>query len=265
MVLSVLEDVLDTGLAAILPVYEGGNVTKLIASDGTEFIEKRTCRTVLKNIARLYGADLAAIRKRYGRQINKKHVVPIPFGSNLVLIPIKVRERPLGENDGTLGYINFRDISRVEEAGGGASYITLKGGTDVHALVSCQTVREYMKNALLVESLYIATHFQGCAPAVENAHTVKEGGSTAKYGGRILRLKNRRLSPVHREQAEGRYPRKSAVYTRSPEFLPPPDGSQQTGGCAGESAAPDDEALLRAYLAELLFQILLMQKNRAES
>ena len=93
-----LEEVTRAGLAAILPVYKNGNVTKLITYDGKERIDVRTCRTVLKNIARIYGADLTALRKMYGRPLNKSYSIPIPFSLDMVLMPIKVRKKPLGNN-----------------------------------------------------------------------------------------------------------------------------------------------------------------------
>ena len=56
-----VEEILETGLAAMVPVYEEGNVTKVFARDGTVFLIRKTCKTVLKNLARFYGVDLAAI------------------------------------------------------------------------------------------------------------------------------------------------------------------------------------------------------------
>lgn len=163
-----IEDLLELSLAAMLPVYEGGNATRIIASDGTEEMDPRTCRTVLKNLARIYGIDLAATRKSYGRAINKRHAVPIPFGANLVLIPVKIREKPLGENDGTFGYVNFRDIRQVDGAGLRACRVALRCDKTIDILVSRDTVLEYMKNARLVESIYMGRHFQrmGALPGV---------------------------------------------------------------------------------------------------
>ena len=42
-----LDEVIEKGIAAMLPVYDRGNVTKLITIDGDEIINKRTCRTCL--------------------------------------------------------------------------------------------------------------------------------------------------------------------------------------------------------------------------
>lgn len=155
-----LEQILEEGLSAMVPVYEGGNVTQIVKNDGSRVVLPRTCKTVLKNIARVYGVDIAATRRVYRDTVNKKHRVPLPFTAALVLIPMKMREHPLGDNDGTLGYVNYRQIGEVEVAQGGCR-ICLKCGQGVASLVSRATVREYMKNAQLVEKLYIERHLPG--------------------------------------------------------------------------------------------------------
>lgn len=154
-------EVFERGLAAILPIYEGGNVTKIISLDGTDLIDKRTIRTVLKDLASFYGTDLVACRKQYGRFINKTNSVPIPLAANLVLTPVKIRERPLGKNDGTLGYINFQEIVEVKDEPLGRCTIVLKSGRCILTKVTHTTMMEYIKNARLVERMYLNRHFYG--------------------------------------------------------------------------------------------------------
>lgn len=153
-----LEEVTRAGLAAILPVYKNGNVTKLITYDGKERIDVRTCRTVLKNIARIYGADLTALRKMYGRPLNKSYSIPIPFSLDMVLMPIKVRKKPLGNNDGTLGYINYNHIETLKNRENGNCQILLKNGLFINTEVKKSTVKEHMKNARFVQNLYREKH-----------------------------------------------------------------------------------------------------------
>ncbi len=181
-----LDEVIEKGIAAMLPVYDRGNVTKLITIDGDEIINKRTCRTVLKNLARIYGVDLPAIRQLYCKPLNKKLGIPIPLGNNILLIPVKFRKKPLGANDGTLGYVNLEQIHSVESDGRTASLINLKNGVIVHPVVSKDTVLEYIKNARLVKNLYIKRHFVSeevfeCIP-----HLLKE--VDAKYSANLLRI-----------------------------------------------------------------------------
>jgi len=148
-------------LAAFFPVYDGGNVTWVITRSGREFPVRRTCKTVLKNLARFYNVDLAATRDYYGRAVNKKQGVPIPMTAKLLLIPVKVRKKPLGENDGTLGYVNFREIKELRGAAGGCCRIILENDRELEVHLSPATMREYMKNARLVESIFLKRHFEG--------------------------------------------------------------------------------------------------------
>lgn len=179
-----LEDVLDVGLAALLPVYEDGNVTKLITSVGEQIIDVRTARTVLKNLARNFGVDLAATREKYGRLLNKRNIIPIPLAADLVLIPVKVREHPLGQNDGTLGYFNFCEIQRVEKSSGNSSTIILKCGVSIPTVVSETTVREYIKNARLVESFYMAKHFPK-DKSFSNSYFLNEAIASGEFQSRL--------------------------------------------------------------------------------
>jgi hypothetical protein len=154
-----LKEVVQRGIAAMLPVYDGGNVTRLITNSGEQIIKKRTCKTVLKRLARLYGVDLPAVRQLYRKPLNKKLSIPIPLGMDILLIPLKFREKPLGANDGTLGYVNFEQIGRVVSEDKSTPLINLKSGVVVRPLVSKDTVLEYMKNARFVKKLYVKRHF----------------------------------------------------------------------------------------------------------
>jgi len=157
------------GLAAFIPVYDEGNVTHVITKKGKRFPIRRTCKTVLKNLARFYNVDLASIREYYGRAVNKKQGVPIPITTNLLLIPVKARKNPLGENDGTLGYVNFREIKQLEDGDGGCCRIIFQSDTKLEVAVSTVTMKEYIKNAQLVESIFLNRHFEGL-------------GNTNRYG-----------------------------------------------------------------------------------
>ncbi len=234
-----IEEILQNGLAAFLPVYEDGNVTRVFTGNGDQILVRRTCKTVLRNLARFYGVDLSAVREYYGSSINKKQGVPIPMTANLLLIPVKVRKNPLGENDGTLGYVNFREIKQVANGEDGKCYITFQCDKDLLVLVSQATMREYMKNARLVESLFLNRHFYGCEAAAVNSAwgNLQETGS--KYTARIF----------------------------PPEKVPPEDLSIEAEGRAPllprESCFQYNEVLLREYLLKLLIEIIHMQKNQA--
>jgi len=186
-----LKEVLGLGLGAIIPIYQDGNVTEVIAKDGSRFIDKRTLRTVLKNIAKFYSVDLAAVRKQYGSFINKRHSIPIPFSAKLVLIPFKARERPLGKNDGTLGYVNFFQISEVKTETNNGTSIVLKSGQAIVTMLGTDTLKEYIKNARLVEELYLSRHFEGLYThsVFRESHTEKENYIVNKPKDKICPLK----------------------------------------------------------------------------
>lgn len=155
----ILENIIKSGVIAILPIYKNGNVTKLITRDDRQIIYDRTCKTVLKNIAKFYGVDLAAVREQYRRPLNKRYSIPIPFSKDLILVPVKVREKPLGENDGTMGYINLSQIKEVKGGGNMNCQILLKNGLIIRTKVKKNTVKEQIKDAYFVENLYIRKHF----------------------------------------------------------------------------------------------------------
>lgn len=184
-----LEETVKRGIAAMLPVYNGGNVTKIITADGQEIIDRKTCRTVLRNIAQIYNVDLSAIRRHYRKPLNKKLGVPIPLSMDILLIPIKFRKKPLGANDGTLGYVNLGQIQGVMPEGRTTSLINLKSGVVIRSLVSRNTVLEYIKNARLVKNLYINKHFDVEGEHRLFQHFVKEMGdryNTILLGARLL-------------------------------------------------------------------------------
>lgn len=157
-----METFLHSGIAALVPVYENGqgNVTQLITSDGGEHLIPKTVKTVLKRVARTYGADLSALRKNYGKAVNRKNYVPIPLSSSLILIPVKFRERPLSENDGTVGYLSYYEIRDISEEGA-SSRVTLSSGKELKILLAKATFMEYIKDAKLIAGLYEERHKTG--------------------------------------------------------------------------------------------------------
>lgn len=172
----VLANVIKSGVIAILPIYKNGNVTKLITRDDRQIIYDRTCKTVLKNIAKFYGVDLAAVREQYRSPLNKRYSIPIPFSKDLILVPVKVREKPLGKNDGTLGYIS---LSHIEEVRGGEDIncqILLKDGLIIKTKVKKNTVKEQIKDAYFVQNLYLKKHFGNYqnSPYFRDFQTIKE-------------------------------------------------------------------------------------------
>ncbi|ADL07251.1 hypothetical protein [Thermosediminibacter oceani] len=153
------EVLIKAGIAAVVPVYEAGagNVTLVITSDGKEHLIGNTTRTVIRRIARAYGVDLAAVRENYGRAVNRRNYVPVPLSPSLILIPVKFRERPLGENDGTVGYLSYYEIRDIEE-NGSFCRVLLACGKWLRVLLGKATLLEYMKDARLIAGIYEEKH-----------------------------------------------------------------------------------------------------------
>lgn len=219
-------ELVNEGIAAFFPIYDGGNVTCVLTRSGKQLPIRRTCKTVLKNLARFYNIDLTAIREYYGKAVNKKQGVPIPMTTNLLLIPVKARKNPLGENDGTFGYVNFREIKQLADGAGGSCHIIFQSDKKLEVLVSKVTMKEYVKNAQLVESIFLNRHFDGYKGA-------------NKSWGKLNEYKDKYIATLNEEKG----------------LL-----------SDAESSCENEEDLLREYLLKLLLEIIHLihkQKNQA--
>ncbi len=154
-----------TNIAALEPCYgkEGGNATRVYTADGCVYEDSRRTVSVLKAIARYYGADLQALRKNYGAVLGLSQYVPLTLTPKLVLVPLKMR-RPAFDQDGAIGYVNVCAVVKAgddsdddEEAGGGGGalcQISLSGG---HLIGSHYSLRSTEKR--LVGGRLALNHF----------------------------------------------------------------------------------------------------------
>ncbi|WP_213950737.1 competence protein ComK [Tepidanaerobacter syntrophicus] len=149
------KDIIQRKVAALLPIYDRGNVTIFIAGDGEKIVIRKTCKTVLKTLAHCHNVDLVAARKNCGKVLNKKLQVPIPLTPKTLLIPVKFREKPLGKNDGALGYLNFFQIKEVNEAKNRKCIVSFYNGVKLKVPITCETMKEYLKNARIVERIFL--------------------------------------------------------------------------------------------------------------
>ncbi|GLI51870.1 hypothetical protein TSYNTROOL_19560 [Tepidanaerobacter syntrophicus] len=172
------KDIIQPKVAALLPIYDRGNVTIFLTGDGEKVIIRKTCKTVLKNLARHYNVDLVAARKNCGRLLNKKLQVPIPLTSKILLIPVKFREKPLGKNDGALGYLNFFQIKEINEAKRRKCIVSFDNGVKIKVPITRETMEEYLKNARMVESIFlrddISEHNNAVLPEERPAEIIYE-------------------------------------------------------------------------------------------
>lgn len=144
-------------LAAMVPHYDsqGGNITRIYTTGGEIITDRRTARWNLRRLARLYNADLQAIRDNYGKYLGCRQGVPMPFSAGLVLISLKTR-LPVGKNDGGYGYINVSAVENIYAAPDcrGRCIIELAGGHKLTCLYACRTVQNKIRLAKIALDYY---------------------------------------------------------------------------------------------------------------
>ncbi|HEU4964766.1 MAG TPA: hypothetical protein VFV52_13050 [Bacilli bacterium] len=144
-------------LAMLQPIYKqgGGDMTRVLLCDGSEWLDPRPVRVVLKEIARHFTVDLTAVRERYGEIIGKRLNVPLPLSPYLVLTPFKMR-LPRVQKDGTTGYVANRLIDGVRDSGDGtgACRLVVEGVGEVACLQSAEFAEQQMRHARIVQTFY---------------------------------------------------------------------------------------------------------------
>ncbi|MDW7730116.1 MAG: hypothetical protein SCJ94_08965 [Bacillota bacterium] len=149
-------------IVALEPYYskDGGNATRIYTASGEIIIDKRRIRTVLKQLARHYNADVAYLRQKYGKIVNCNLIVPLPLSLHLVLVPLKMR-LPKFEQDGATGYINACAVTRIEASAppagkaGSRCLVTLTGGFKLTCYISLSKMEERLS-----KSDHALTHFK---------------------------------------------------------------------------------------------------------
>lgn len=101
----------DVEIAALLPAYtQEGDVTRILLTNGTELVYRRTIRSTLAKLARRRCKDVTLLRRWASRYTHRTLNNPIAASADLVLVPVKTR-RPRVEGDGTMAHINVVAIS----------------------------------------------------------------------------------------------------------------------------------------------------------
>ncbi|QIB27517.1 hypothetical protein [Caloranaerobacter azorensis] len=153
-----IEKLFKDGIMAIMPIYIDmyGNCTKVITLKTQENYLFKSVKTVLKNMAKFYALDLMASREYYGKIIGISNTVPIPFDSENIFVPLKVR-KPIFKNDGSFGYFNLKFIYDIKEEKSGV-YIILEGNIKVRINQTLKTAYKHIRHGEIVKRVYDKKH-----------------------------------------------------------------------------------------------------------
>ena len=144
----------DVEIAALLPAYtQEGDVTRILLTNGTELVYRRTMRSTLAKLARRRCKDVTLLRRWASRYTHRTLNNPIAASADLVLVPVKTR-RPRIEGDATMAHINvvaisgdtFRpndDVPRKQNP----TVISLTGGKTLPVLWSEKTTLSHIREA----------------------------------------------------------------------------------------------------------------------
>jgi len=134
-----------------------GEQLHLLLDDGrVEALPVHTHR-FLRAVAFYYGNDVEAMRRRYGAAIGRKQLVPLPFTSDWVLVPFKVR-RPIGRQV-VHGWFVAQHIRRMEPLSPQQTRMELLGKHAVTAHHSWRFCQAQMRHVRLVRDVYEEIHY----------------------------------------------------------------------------------------------------------
>ena len=148
----------DIEIAALLPAYtQEGDVTRILLTNGTELVYRRTIRSTLAKLARRRCKDVALLRRWASRYTHRTLNNPIAASSDLVLVPVKTR-RPRIEGDVTMAHVNVVAIAgdtfrqhgscpQTETPGQTPTLISLTGGKTLPVLWSKKTTLAHIREA----------------------------------------------------------------------------------------------------------------------
>lgn len=176
-----LEKMVSEGIMAILPVYvkSKGNCCHILTYKGKTYELDKTLKTMLIRLSKYYFVDLKAVKSYYGNLLNIKNLIPIPFNSENIYIPLKIR-KPICKNDGAIGYVNIKYICSVTKKDKKA-VVSLANGYDLYSLNSIETVNKHIKNGNIIKKLFSETEKK-----MKNTYIIDEYDKPATKGDVVL-------------------------------------------------------------------------------
>ena len=142
------------------PFYnsDGSNSTCIMLQDGQQCLDRRKTKTLLQAMARIFAADLKALRENYRNFLGHKGLVPLPLHRNLILVPFRVR-RVQYKDHGATGYAVFNKVECVqppdmESSDLAVSRIGMIGGASFECLEKPATIKKRLTEASQVQKEY---------------------------------------------------------------------------------------------------------------
>mgnify|MGYP001292061759 CR=1 FL=1 len=145
--------------AAFLPenIPDVGDGLRLLLEDGGMAVLAVSANRFLRAVAFYYGADVAALRRRYGAAIGRKQLVPLPLAADWVIVPFKVRN-PIGRQV-VHGWFVAQHIRRLTPAAPQRTRLELSGSHAVTVHHSWQFCQAQMRHVRLVRDFYAEIHY----------------------------------------------------------------------------------------------------------
>lgn len=120
-----------------------GRVSQVYVSGGEIYDPRRIC-SLVEAIARHFAVDIVALRQRCKELLDRSNYLPLPFSSQLVLVPLA-----LGTMGEKTGFINLFALDKVQVQGKYCNLL-LKGGVVLPCWLSPGTVRQRLVQARFV-------------------------------------------------------------------------------------------------------------------
>lgn len=110
-------------------------------------------RTLIRKLAYENYVDLTSVRRRLQEQFGQKNILPCPFHSQLILIPVKVR-KPRLKKDGAFGYINYVWVDQIKKADK-YCVIVFKNKSTLKVLQQYQGVKAKMLQGAWIQDCFL--------------------------------------------------------------------------------------------------------------
>lgn len=156
---------LEKGLEGLIPIYDedGRNATLVVLENHSPIEDRRRLDTVLEGLANLYQKNLDLVKKKAREITNQRTMNPLPLSPIGILVPFRMR-KPIGRNDGAIGYFFDHVIEGIKEEAGQVK-VTLKDGQVFCIMDSIAAARHRIRCACQVRD-----HFNPYGIGIEETY-----------------------------------------------------------------------------------------------